>query len=120
VSKYTIRYTSYGPPRNRFRLFLDDIDCVGEDPTTKFCADFNSALLSSGEIQETLLLLHRTRDLNDTRCLSLEAKKEEDSDEACSTMAGADDTLDDQASMNTQMPFGTQQHPIRRTKTLRS
>jgi hypothetical protein len=116
VSKYTIRYTSYGPPRNRFRLFLDDIDCVGEDPNTKFCADFNSALLSSGEIQETLLLLHRTRDLNDTRCLSLEAKKEEDSDEACSTMAGADDTLDDQASMNTQMPFGTQQHPIRPRK----
>jgi hypothetical protein len=120
VSKYTIRYTSYGPPRNRFRLFLDDIgdiDCIGEDPTTKFCADPNSALLSSGEIQETLLLLHRTRDLDDTRCLSLQAKEEEDLDEACYTMAGADDTLDEQASMNTQMPFGTQlQHPIRPRK----
>ena len=114
VSKYTIRYTSYGPPRNRFRLFLDDIDCVGEDHTANLCADPNSALLSAGEIQETLLLLHRTRELADTRCLSPQAKKEEESDEASYTMAGADE---EQASMNTQMPFNTQlQHPIRARK----
>lgn len=114
MTKYTIRCTPYGPPRNRFRLFLDEIDCVGEDPTTNLCADPNRALLSSGEIQETLLLLHRTRDLDDTRCLPPQDMKEEDPDEASYTMAGADD---EQASMNTQMPFDTQiQHPIRARK----
>lgn len=114
VTKYTIRYTSYGPPCNRFRLFLDDIDCVGEDPTTELCAHPNGALLGSGEIQETLLLLDRTRGLDDTRCLSPQAKKEEDPDEASYTMAGADDTSNEQPSMHTQMPFATQQqHPIR-------
>ncbi|KAG9200773.1 hypothetical protein G6514_006629 [Epicoccum nigrum] len=114
VNKYTIRYTSYGPPRNRFRLFLDDIDCVGEDHTTNLCADPQGALVGSDEIRATLLLLDHTRELDDARCLPPQATKEEEPDEASYTMAGADDTLDEQASMNTQIPFATQlQHPMR-------
>ncbi|KAF3004267.1 hypothetical protein E8E13_008215 [Curvularia kusanoi] len=113
VKGFTIRYTPYGPPRNHLRLVLRTIDWVGEDHSNKLCADPRRALDRADDIKETLLLLRCTRQKEDHRCFSLQTKVEEDPDEVSYTMAGADETQDE-ASMDTQMPFGTQmQHPIR-------
>jgi hypothetical protein len=113
VNKYTIRYTSYGPPRNKLRIVLDAVDGAEVELRKGDLRANIQALNRSNEIASILQLIHNARVQDDDRCLRLHAKEEEDVD-AGYTMAGADETLDEHASMNTQMPFGTQlQHPIR-------
>jgi hypothetical protein len=112
VKKYTLRYTSYGPPRQKLRMILDAIDLVhvrqGE------LLPNAEALNRSNEIAATLQLIHSARVQDDHRCLRSNTKEEEDLDNGGDTMAGAEERIDEDASMNTQMPFGTQlQHPIR-------
>ncbi|KAF9698836.1 hypothetical protein EKO04_003158 [Ascochyta lentis] len=114
VRKYTIRYTSYGPPRDKFRLLLHTADWVEEGHRTHSWPVPVQSLLHSQDIAAALQRLHRTRVHQDRRCLRPAPKEEEDCDGESFTMAGAHESLDEDPSMNTQMPFGTQvQHPIR-------
>ena len=114
IQNYTIRYTSYGPPNNKLRLILDTVDWVGENHRSRACVDSLKPLLHSDHIASTLQQLHCTRVQEDDRCLRPQPKEEEDLHHATHTMAGADEPLDRDASMDTQMPFGTQvQHPAR-------
>ncbi|KAJ4384213.1 hypothetical protein N0V86_001060 [Didymella sp. IMI 355093] len=97
-------------------LYHDNGSCL--DIIVPFCPEqahvlVLKALNRSNEIASILQLIQNARAKDDDRCLRLHAKEEEDVD-AGYTMAGADETFDEHASMNTQMPFGTQlQHPIR-------
>lgn len=112
VKKYTIRYTSHGPPRKKLRIILDAIDCV--DVRQGKLLPTAEALNRSNEIASTLQLIHNARVQDDVRCLRSQPKEEEELDSGGHTMAGADERINEDASMNTQMPFGTQmQHPIR-------
>ncbi|KAJ4366627.1 hypothetical protein N0V95_000128 [Ascochyta clinopodiicola] len=71
----------------------------------------------SEDIATALQQLHRTRVLEDRRCLRAKPKEEEDLDDEPYTMAGAHESRDEDVSMNTQMPFNTQvQHQIRPRK----
>lgn len=112
VKKYTIRYTSYGHPRKKLRITLDAIDCV--DVRKGKLLPHARALNRSNEIASSLQLIHNARVRDDDRCLRSQPKEEEEPDNGRFTMAGADERVDEDASMNTQMPFGTQlQHPFR-------
>ncbi|KAF3034641.1 hypothetical protein E8E11_003283 [Didymella keratinophila] len=112
VKKYTIRYTSYGHPRRKLRIILDAIDCV--DVCKGNLLPNAGALNRSNEIASSLQLIHSARVRDDDRCLRPQPREEEELDNGGCTMAGADERVDEDASINTQMPFGTQlQHPIR-------
>lgn len=92
--------------------WVDWVDWVDIRPG-KLLAN-GEALNRSNEIASTLQLIHNARVQDDDRCLRPPTKEEEDLDGGNHTMAGADEPLNEDASMNTQMPFGTQmQHPIR-------
>lgn len=111
VERYTIRYTSYGPPRSKLRIIMDAVDCVDVRPSK--LPPSAEALNRSSEIASALQLLHSARVQDDDRCLRSQPKEQDASDDGY-TMAGADEPLDEGASTTTQMPFGTQlQHPIR-------
>jgi hypothetical protein len=67
------------------------------------------------EIGSALRQLHYTRSREDHRCLRSQLKEEEDTDNGVCTMAGPDETFDENLSMNTQLPFATQmQRPVKR------
>ncbi|KAF3045419.1 hypothetical protein E8E12_001844 [Didymella heteroderae] len=113
VKKYTIRYTSYGPPRDKLRITLDAVDCVSVNACQGKLTPNAEALRRSNDIASTLQLIHSARVQDDHRCLRSQPGEEEDTADG-STMAGADERMDEDASMNSQTPFGTQwQHPIR-------
>lgn len=116
VKKYTIRYTSYGPPRRKLRIILDAIDWVYVR-NGKLLPNVE-VLHRSNEIASTLQLIHDARVRDDDRCLRTQPKQKEGPDNGGYTMPGGDERTDEDASLNTQMPFGTQfQHPARQRRS---
>ncbi|CAO2657565.1 Nn.00g036910.m01.CDS01 [Neocucurbitaria sp. VM-36] len=119
VRKYTIQYTSYGPPRAQLRFILHSIAWLGEN-TEKFRGENSepNPLYESQEISAVLKQLRQTRAREDLRCLRSATHLEVDE----AAMAGATNEVDGapigQSTPYTQLPhtqlFGTQiSHPIR-------
>ncbi|KAF2794104.1 hypothetical protein K505DRAFT_337204 [Melanomma pulvis-pyrius CBS 109.77] len=98
VRRYTLRYTSYGPPRDHLRLILDALD----SPAGQLAAVLGepTSARASEAIRAVLQQLQETRSAADRRRW---------------TMLQPMDTADDggayDASLDTQMPFGTQVAP---------
>ncbi|KAJ4308610.1 hypothetical protein N0V94_009283 [Neodidymelliopsis sp. IMI 364377] len=115
IRKYTIRYTSYGPPPHKLQFILDNLDWVGTHPGLIVDIGPLHPLHHAEEIGSALRQLHYTRAREDHRCLRPQLKEEEDTDNGVCTMAGPDETFDENLSMNTQLPFATQvQRPVKR------
>ncbi|USP82690.1 hypothetical protein yc1106_09964 [Curvularia clavata] len=73
VRKYTIQYTSYGPPRHRLRFLLHHIEWAGASSQTAShltTVDLVS-LYNQGAIRAVQEQLHETRAREDRRCLSV-------------------------------------------------
>ncbi|KAJ6196763.1 hypothetical protein J3E72DRAFT_244208 [Bipolaris maydis] len=116
VRRYTIRYTSYGPPRSRFRFLLHQIDWLGECCQT--VCDLHGRELPSvycaSAVATAQKQLDDTRAREDRRCLSRSEAQVDDI--MVDTMDDVQDSTTNPASQTpyTQAAFGTQvQHPIR-------
>ena len=93
---------------------MDTVDWVGEIDIEHCLNILTKPLHHSQGIGSVLQQLHKARAQEDDRCLGSQLKEEEDIGDGTYTMAGSDEPTEEDASMNTQMPFGTQlQHPIR-------
>ncbi|EUC34980.1 hypothetical protein COCCADRAFT_35434 [Bipolaris zeicola 26-R-13] len=119
VRRYTIRYTSYGPPRSRFHFLLHQIDWLGECCQT--VCDLHSRELPPVYCESAVVTAQKqvddTRTREDRRCLSRSEAQVDDI--MADTMDESHDVPDSTTSPVSQMPytqaaFGTQiQHPIR-------
>ncbi|KAJ5064090.1 hypothetical protein J3E74DRAFT_262315 [Bipolaris maydis] len=116
VRRYTIRYTSYGPPRSRFRFLLHQIDWLGECCQT--VCDLHGRELPSvycaSAVATAQKQLDDTRAREDRRCLSRSEAQVDDI--MVDTMDDVQDSTTNPASQTpyNQAAFGTQvQHPIR-------
>jgi len=107
VRKYTIRYTSYGPPRNKLRFILHAVDWLGiQHPHSE-----PPKPLWSDDIAAIVRQLHDTRASEDRRCLGQDSVIEEEVDHLAPIMDGAQEG---ESQPHTQFTFGTQiAHPIR-------
>ncbi|OAL56904.1 hypothetical protein IQ07DRAFT_638295 [Pyrenochaeta sp. DS3sAY3a] len=120
VRRYTIQYTSYGPPNARLRFILRAVDWLGvlqlQGPL-ETREPWNS-LLDCDEICSALRHLDNTRACEDNRCLQAagDVKVEDEDmggldDEAVGAPLGEDSPQTQFA--HTQIAFGTQlAHPI--------
>ncbi|KAF1949887.1 hypothetical protein CC80DRAFT_497114 [Byssothecium circinans] len=102
IRKYTVRYTAYGPPREKVTLILDQANWHGEarrrdSKRLKHITDFSLVASALEDLQVT-------RTLNDRRCFRSATPADDD------TMAGGrvEEGLDRPSSPNTQMAYGTQ------------
>ncbi|KAL1796840.1 hypothetical protein ACET3X_005380 [Alternaria dauci] len=117
VRKYTVRFTSYGPPPERLRLVLNQIDWLGES-YQQFQPRGSPSLTSlyaCKQIGNLLEQLRRIQALEDRRCLAsgpdktdIEAK-DDAAAEATHQNGNMSDGNDLHSQMqDTQLPFGTQ------------
>lgn len=119
VRRYTIRYTSYGPPRSRFHFLLHQVDWLGECCQT--VCDLHSRELPPVYCESVVATAQKqlddTRAREDRRCLSRSEAQVDDI--MADTMDESHDVPDSTTSPVSQAPytqaaFGTQlQHPIR-------
>ncbi|KAH7381727.1 hypothetical protein BKA66DRAFT_418916 [Pyrenochaeta sp. MPI-SDFR-AT-0127] len=116
VRRYTIRYTSYGPPRDKLRFILHKVDWLGLRPA--HVAPL-TPLHWNEQIGAVLKQLHFTRAHADHRCFAL-TTEEGTYEEAMAGAVDEDDAapasqtnLQSQAP-HTQVTYATQlAHPIR-------
>jgi hypothetical protein len=102
VRKYTIRYTSYGPPRNKLQFILQSIDWLGVVQL-----DIGRLKpLQSEPLLDVLRQLHATRAREDRRCLGTNTE-----DEMPPAMDATDDTSQGATQPYTQYAYGTQLSP---------
>ncbi|KAF1841815.1 uncharacterized protein K460DRAFT_345032 [Cucurbitaria berberidis CBS 394.84] len=120
VRKYTLRHTLYGPPRDKVRFILHEIDYLGVNKGKTRTADSEplGSLHGSEPIGAVLEQLHHTRAQEDLRCLRSSTEPAVDED----AIAGAMD--ESESAPHTQLPqtqfaFATQLQPIRARNTQR-
>jgi hypothetical protein len=102
VRKYTIRYTSYGPPRDKLQFILRSIDWLGAVQL-----DIGRLEpLQSEPLLDILRQLHATRACEDRRCLRATTE-----DEMPPAMDATDDTSQGATQPHTQYTYGTQLPP---------
>ncbi|KAG9187675.1 hypothetical protein G6011_05546 [Alternaria panax] len=113
--KYTVRFTSYGPPPERLRLVLDRIDWLGES-----CERLQlqgsatpTSLHACKQIAHLLEQLRGIRELEDRRCLASDGADTEAEDDAGADAMRLNDNMPDgndphSLMQDTQLPFGTQ------------
>jgi hypothetical protein len=109
VRKYTIRYTSYGPPRDKLQFILETVDWLGHgriDVPQPESGPLRS--LQSEALVDILRQLHDTRMREDRRCLSANTRIKEEADEMPPVMDGTDNISGNASQSHTQHPFGTQ------------
>jgi hypothetical protein len=106
VRRYTIRQTSYGPPRDQLRLILHAIDWQGSPDAGTGIPSGLRPVQSDEEIDTLLQQFKRTRSETDCRRSKLDEHRDID------TMSQSMDIFDGDSVMDTtpgtQMPFGTQ------------
>jgi hypothetical protein len=106
VRRYTIRHTTYGPPRDKLRLILHAVVWLGHSKKSNLRSYKDSLKpLWSDDISDRLRQLHSTRVEEDRKCLGSEIETEEDPP---ITMAGTDDLSPSASQPHTQFAFGTQ------------
>jgi hypothetical protein len=112
VRKYTIRYTSYGPPRDRLQFILHAVDWLGGEPETEHLPNIESLKpLWTEDILDVLQQLENTRANEDRKCLVSGISIEEETPDI---MDGTDDLSQGASQPHTQFAFGTQvAHPVR-------
>jgi ribosomal protein S30 len=119
VRKYTIRFTSYGPPHEHLQFVLQAVDWLGhhsgghQEPNSDELKP-----LWSEELVDIARRLHNTRAREDRRCLgphiSPNSTPEQEADAPPAVMAGSDDSSQAASQLLTQMEFGTQlPHAVR-------
>ncbi|KAF1838750.1 hypothetical protein BDW02DRAFT_564610 [Decorospora gaudefroyi] len=120
VRKYTIRYTSYGPPRENLRFILHRVDWLGAGgrQTDRASCEATKPLRQSERIGLLLQQLHHTRAQEDRRCLAagIEAEEVVVVEEEGAIADAMDESLDGPPGdgnaytqpPHTQLPFGTQ------------
>lgn len=118
VRRYTIRYTSYGPPRDQLRLILHAVDWVGDNHaiTRARLTPISLAVPLRAVLQQ----LHDTRAREDSRCLWAQLKaeagdeQETEQEELPRAMEHSDGASASQVTSHTQLAYGTQvSHTIR-------
>lgn len=106
VRKYTIRFTSYGPPDEHLQFILDSVDWLGYHSGGNQQQDRDELKpLWSEELCNITDQLHETRNCEDCRCLDPDNSPEQRADDISVAMAGSDDTG---SQSHTQVEFGTQ------------
>jgi hypothetical protein len=112
VRKYTIRYTSYGPPRGKLRFILHQVDGLGANREQAHNLDREPTRLlhSSGQVDAVLKQLHQTRAQEDNRCLRSDRESEVVEEAMAVIMDKSQDAPQTQMPY-TQPAFGTQ-HPL--------
>jgi hypothetical protein len=110
VRKYTIRYTSYGPPRDKLQFILQSIDWLGVVPLNIG----RLKPLQSEPLWDILRQLHATRAREDRRCLGFNT--EDDANESLPVMDATDDTSPGATQPHTQYAYGTQLPPPERAR----
>ncbi|KAI4956229.1 hypothetical protein J4E91_000440 [Alternaria rosae] len=117
VRAFTIRLTSYGPPRERLRLILDRIDWLGDncERVQNLKRESPRPLHACDQIGVLLEQLRCIREREDRRCLTsgaVETDLEAVNDATADNM-GSDGNMPhgnelQSQMMGTQLPFGTQ------------
>jgi hypothetical protein len=109
VQKYTIRYTSYGPPSEKLQFILEAVDGLGHDRAGVPRAETGGLTpLRPDLFVHILRLLDITRAREDRRCLGADTRSEEEADEMPPAMHGTDDASQGASQPHTQYAFGTQ------------
>jgi hypothetical protein len=104
VRAYTIRCTTYGPPREQLQFILRAVDWLGPSPEEASAEETKP--LWSDELAATLGQLRKTRALEDRRRLGpQDVTGQADS---ASIMGRTRETSPGPSQPNTQLPFGTQ------------
>jgi hypothetical protein len=112
VRKYTIRYTSYGPPRNKLQFILNAVDWLGAAHP-----EFGRLkALQSEQLLHILRQLHATRAREDRRCLGTTTDTEDAADEMAPAMKRTDDMSQGASQPHTQYAYGTQLPPPTRAQ----
>jgi hypothetical protein len=106
VRKYTLRQTSYGPPRHHLRLILHAVDWQGSQETGAGILSGLKPVQSSEEIGTLMQQFAHTRAEVDRRRASLDEDREADSMSQSMDISDRGSAMD--TTLNTQMPFGTQ------------
>jgi hypothetical protein len=109
VRKYTLRQTSYGPPRHHLRLILHAVDWQGSQEIGTAILSGLKPVQSSEEIGKLMQQFTRTRTEADRRKFCLDEDRETDGMSQSMDISDGDSVMD--ATLNTQMPFGTQVAP---------
>lgn len=100
VRKYTIRYTSYGPPPDKLSFILHDVDWIGHVQGLQTEGPAALKPLWTENIESIAQQLHETRAAEDRRCLA--------------PNTAMDGHNDGNSQMQSQYAYSTQvAHPIR-------
>lgn len=116
VRQYTIRHTSYGPPRDKLRFILHKVDWQG---VQRVHVGHLQPLHWNEGIGAVLKQLHNTRAHADRRCFALTVEPETDEGAMAGAVneaggAPASESTPQSQAPPTQMPYDTQvAHPIR-------
>ncbi|KAH7078893.1 hypothetical protein BKA63DRAFT_507349 [Paraphoma chrysanthemicola] len=109
VRRYTIRYSSYGPPQDALRFILHAVDWLGDALRASHRSELKE--LCTDEIEDVLRQLRHTRAREDRRCLNPDISTQENTDQFSAVMSGLDEN---ESQPQTQLAFGTQVvHPVR-------
>jgi hypothetical protein len=110
VRRYTIRYTSYGPPTEHLQLILHAVDWLGyhrKGPRQPNSLEPKPRWSDSEELLAITQQLDDTRAREDYRCFGLEVTAGE-ADNTSIVMCGSDDASQAASQSHTQMAFDTQ------------
>ncbi|KAH3987695.1 hypothetical protein HBI80_100580 [Parastagonospora nodorum] len=106
IRKYTIRFTSYGPPDEHLQFILDSVDWLGYHSAGNQQQNVDELKpLWSAELRNITRQLHETRAREDRRCLDPDNSPEQGADDTSVAMAGSDEAG---SQSHTQVEFGTQ------------
>ncbi|KAH7078195.1 hypothetical protein FB567DRAFT_533373 [Paraphoma chrysanthemicola] len=109
VRRYTIRYSSYGPPQDALRFILHAVDWLGDAPRAPHRSELKE--LCTDEIEHILRQLRHTRAREDRRCLNPDSSTQESTYQYSAIMSGLDEN---ESQPQTQFALGTQVvHPVR-------
>ncbi|KAF2729503.1 hypothetical protein EJ04DRAFT_66210 [Polyplosphaeria fusca] len=101
VRKYTVRYTSYGPPLQKLQLILDDVAWHATSPTDRIGQPKHLRLCR--RVTDSLRLLHKTREKGD--CYTVSSTQPD-------VMPGSDPYDEENeagnSTLGSQVAFGTQ------------
>ncbi|EAT92191.2 hypothetical protein SNOG_00696 [Parastagonospora nodorum SN15] len=106
IRKYTIRFTSYGPPDEHLQFIIDSVDWLGYHSAGNQQQNVDELKpLWSAELRNITRQLHETRAREDRRCLDPDNSPEQGADDTSVAMAGSDEAG---SQSHTQVEFGTQ------------
>ncbi|KAH7405983.1 hypothetical protein DE146DRAFT_609392 [Phaeosphaeria sp. MPI-PUGE-AT-0046c] len=108
VRKYTIRYTSYGPPHLKLRFILEAASWVGNQCTVNQPDTTKLSRLRSEELVAAFCRLDETRAAQDYRCLGSTSRIGAETRSIHSTMDQAGESSQSVSQAHTQYAFGTQ------------